>query len=89
MNEDNSNCSEIGLNEEMGDGDDDNATTTVSVAEYRNLKQAMIKLESRFTKTMNDIAELSDEKQQLEYLVMQLQGETETIGIYSGLFSKI
>lgn len=29
---------------------------------------------------MNRIAELSDERQQLEHLVTQLQGETETIG---------
>jgi len=35
---------------------------------------------------MNSIADLSDEKQQLEYLVMQLQGETETIGDYIALY---
>ncbi|GAB6024402.1 hypothetical protein CHUAL_009567 [Chamberlinius hualienensis] len=51
-----------------------------------NLKYAMTKLEERFTKTMNSIAELSDEKQQLEYLVLQLQGETETIGDYIVLY---
>jgi hypothetical protein len=40
----------------------------------------MEKLEERFTRTMKDVADLSDEKQRLEHLVLQLQGETETIG---------
>lgn len=38
------------------------------------------KLEKRFTETMEKVAELTDEKQKLEHLVLQLQGETETIG---------
>ena len=29
---------------------------------------------------MKEVADLTDEKQRLEHLVMQLQGETETIG---------
>jgi hypothetical protein len=45
-----------------------------------SMKVAMEKLEERFTRTMKDIADLSDEKQRLEHLVLQLQGETETIG---------
>jgi hypothetical protein len=40
----------------------------------------MEKLEERFTRTMKEVADLSDEKQRLEHLVLQLQGETETIG---------
>jgi hypothetical protein len=44
------------------------------------MKIAMEKLEERFTRTMKDVADLSDEKQRLEHLVLQLQGETETIG---------
>lgn len=44
------------------------------------MKVAMEKLEERFTRTMKEVAELSDEKQRLEHLVLQLQGETETIG---------
>jgi hypothetical protein len=44
------------------------------------MKVAMEKLEERFTRTMKEVAVLSDEKQRLEHLVLQLQGETETIG---------
>jgi archaellum component FlaC len=44
------------------------------------MKVAMEKLEERFTRTMKEVADLSDEKQRLEHLVLQLQGETETIG---------
>lgn len=44
------------------------------------MKVAMEKLEERFTRTMKEVAALSDEKQRLEHLVLQLQGETETIG---------
>lgn len=45
-----------------------------------SMKVAMEKLEERFTRTMKEVAVLSDEKQRLEHLVLQLQGETETIG---------
>lgn len=38
------------------------------------------KLEKRFKDLMEKVAELTDEKQRLEHLVLQLQGETETIG---------
>jgi hypothetical protein len=44
------------------------------------MQVAMEKLEERFTRTMKEVAVLSDEKQRLEHLVLQLQGETETIG---------
>ena len=47
---------------------------------YLSLQRAMEQLQARFTRTMSEYAELSDEKQKLEHLVMQLQGETETIG---------
>nr|CAD7454965.1 unnamed protein product [Timema tahoe] len=47
---------------------------------------AMEQLEERFTRTMKEVAELSDEKQRLEHLVLQLQGETETIGEYIALY---
>ena len=46
----------------------------------------MEQLEERFTKTMKEVAELSDEKQRLEHLVLQLQGETETIGKFFNQF---
>lgn len=48
--------------------------------------EAMLKLQARFTRTMGEIAELTEEKQRLEHLVIQLQGETETIGEYIELY---
>ncbi|RZF40381.1 hypothetical protein LSTR_LSTR008811 [Laodelphax striatellus] len=48
--------------------------------------EAMAKLEEKFKKKMQEVADLSDEKQRLEHLVMQLQGETETIGEYIALY---
>ncbi|CAH0557868.1 unnamed protein product [Brassicogethes aeneus] len=47
---------------------------------------AMKYLQDKFTRTMQDIAELQDEKQRLEHLVDQLQTETETIGEYVALY---
>lgn len=44
------------------------------------------KLEERFKETMEKLAELTDEKQRLEHLVLQLQSETETIGTIIILF---
>lgn len=45
-----------------------------------SISEPVQKLESRFKETMEKVAELTDEKQRLEHLVLQLQGETETIG---------
>lgn len=50
--------------------------------------EAMSKLQDRFTKLMQEVAELSDEKQKLEHIVLQLQGETETICEYIALYQK-
>lgn len=44
------------------------------------ISEPMKKLETRFKETMEKVAELTDDKQRLEHLVLQLQGETETIG---------
>lgn len=41
----------------------------------------MQQLQERFTRAMSDNANLSDQNQQLEHLIMQLQSETDTIGI--------
>lgn len=38
-------------------------------------------LEQRFKDTMERVAELTEEKQKLEHLVLQLQSETDTIGM--------
>lgn len=43
-------------------------------------------LEEKFKRTMQDIVDLKEEKQNLEHLVLQLQGETETIGEYVALY---
>uniref|UniRef100_A0A182N3C2 Golgin subfamily A conserved domain-containing protein n=1 Tax=Anopheles dirus TaxID=7168 RepID=A0A182N3C2_9DIPT len=50
--------------------------------------EAMEKLQQRFKRTMMEVAELTEEKQRLEHLVMQLQGETETIGEYITLYQQ-
>lgn len=49
-------------------------------------ESAMRHLEDKFLKTMEEIASLTEEKQRLEHLVLQLQGETETIGEYVALY---
>lgn len=47
---------------------------------------AMKHLEEKFLKTMEEVANLTEEKQRLEHLVLQLQSETETIGEYVALY---
>lgn len=49
-------------------------------------EEALEKLQSRFRRTMLEVAELTDEKQRLEHVVTQLQFETETIGEYITLY---
>lgn len=63
--------------------DDDVTTQNLPLPENKNAlndSEPIIKLEKRFKETMEKVAELTDEKQKLEHLVLQLQGETETIG---------
>ncbi|KAK0090113.1 hypothetical protein PV325_002945 [Microctonus aethiopoides] len=55
---------------------------------YVTLADNQKKLELRFKETMERVAELTDEKQRLEHLVLQLQGETETIGEYITLYQR-
>lgn len=66
----------------------DNDLDMVSVTSTINIAtdEAMSKLQDRFTRTMTEIAELTEEKQRLEHLVLQLQSETETIGEYIALY---
>ncbi|KYQ60610.1 Golgin subfamily A member 2 [Trachymyrmex zeteki] len=62
-----------------------------SLPEDKNISdnfRPITKLENRFKETMEKVAELTDEKQKLEHLVLQLQGETETIGEYITLYQK-
>lgn len=49
-------------------------------------ENAMKYLEEKVKRTMQEIADLSDEKQRLEHIVFQLQCETETIGEYVALY---
>ncbi|XP_058979726.1 golgin subfamily A member 2-like [Musca domestica] len=49
-------------------------------------EEAVEKLQLRFTQLMGQVADLTEEKQRLEHLVMQLQSETETIGEYIALY---
>lgn len=66
----------------------DDTTDCGSVSSTINLatNEAMDKLQARFKRTMNEIADLTEEKQRLEHLVLQLQCETETIGEYIALY---
>lgn len=48
--------------------------------------EAVEKLQQRFNQLMEQVAELTDEKQNLEHLVLQLQSETDTIGEYIALY---
>ena len=52
----------------------------VDPAEHQKLRSAMIQLEKRFREVMNQVAALREERQGLEHLCEQLQGETDTIG---------
>uniref|UniRef100_A0A6P4FRC7 Golgin subfamily A member 2 n=1 Tax=Drosophila rhopaloa TaxID=1041015 RepID=A0A6P4FRC7_DRORH len=48
--------------------------------------EAVERLQSRFTTLISQVADLTEEKHSLEHLVLQLQGETETIGEYIALY---
>ncbi|VDI13193.1 golgin subfamily A member 2 [Mytilus galloprovincialis] len=58
----------------------------VSRVEYEQLKQAMELIQNKYMKVMRDKAELSDKSDELEHTVLQLQGESETIGEYISLY---
>ncbi|CAL1537154.1 unnamed protein product [Lymnaea stagnalis] len=58
----------------------------ISRAEYNELKNAMEMIQQKYMHVMKDKAELSDKADQLEHLVLQLQGETDTIGEYISLY---
>lgn len=68
--------------------DSTDTSDTVSVTSTINIatNEAMDKLQRRFTRTMTEIADLTEEKHRLEHLVTQLQNETETIGEYIALY---
>lgn len=74
----------------LENGDTENKTTSfetkIDANDILNKETAMKQLEVKFRKVMEDVANLQDEKQSLEHVVLQLQGETETIGAYITLY---
>ncbi|KAL7300871.1 hypothetical protein TKK_0006427 [Trichogramma kaykai] len=65
-----------------------NETVISEVKDNIKLAESFKKLEKKFTESMKKLADVVDEKQKLEHLVLQLQGETETIGEYVSLYQK-
>lgn len=68
----------------MVENGDDIIAHSLSLPENKNTSddpRPITKLEKKFKEAMENVAELTDEKQRLEHLVLQLQGETETIGM--------
>ncbi|XP_064078136.1 golgin subfamily A member 2-like [Macrobrachium nipponense] len=53
---------------------------------FTNLKEAHEALEKRFSRSMDKVAELSDEKQNLEHIIQQLQVENDSIGDYITIY---
>ncbi|KAJ0181796.1 hypothetical protein K1T71_002518 [Dendrolimus kikuchii] len=51
-------------------------------------QDAMKKLQDRFLKIMDEVANLSDEKHRLEHIILQLQNETDTICEYVALYQQ-
>lgn len=51
-------------------------------------EDAMTKLQERFLKIMEEVADLSDEKHRLEHIILQLQNETDTICEYVALYQQ-
>ncbi len=58
-----------------------NLGDTVSAEAFDQLKKAMDQLQDKVCRTMNENANLSEHNQQLEHLIVQLQGETDTVGM--------
>lgn len=71
---------------DLADNDNNNISNTTLHDNGLDKESAMKHLEEKFKKTMQEIADLTEEKQRLEHLVLQLQGETETIGEYVALY---
>ena len=52
----------------------------INKAQFEALQHAMKQLEGKYTGAMRDKADLTDQRENLEHIILQLQGETETIG---------
>ncbi|KAK6195949.1 hypothetical protein SNE40_001270 [Patella caerulea] len=70
----------------LSNNQDDADNNRVGRAEFEQLKTAMTMIQDKYTKVMKDKADLSDKADQLEHLVTQLQGESDTIGEYISLY---
>ncbi|NXA54748.1 GOGA2 protein, partial [Nothocercus julius] len=64
----------------------DSTMDTVPVEVHEALKNAMEKLQSRFTDLMHEKADLKERLEELEHRCIQLSGETDTIGEYIALY---
>ncbi|XP_077162811.1 golgin subfamily A member 2 isoform X1 [Paroedura picta] len=62
------------------------AADSVPAEVHEALKNAMEKLQSRFTELMREKVELKDRVDELEHRCIQLSGETDTIGEYIALY---
>ncbi|XP_015171706.1 PREDICTED: golgin subfamily A member 2 [Polistes dominula] len=82
----------LGNNNDNVDKDILNTRETKTISCYTMTDSTSLeplqKLEERFKETMEKLAEVLDEKQRLEHLVLQLQCETETIGEYIALYQR-
>ncbi|XP_060068049.1 golgin subfamily A member 2-like isoform X2 [Ylistrum balloti] len=58
----------------------------VSREEFEAMRRTMQMIEDKYTSVMRDKAELSDKAEQLEHIVLQLEGEADTIGEYISLY---
>ncbi|KAL5011292.1 hypothetical protein ScPMuIL_009843 [Solemya velum] len=63
---------------------DDN--NKISRVEFEQLRNTMDLVQDKYSRVMRDKAELTDRAEQLEHIVLQLQGETDTIGEYISLY---
>ncbi|XP_074111819.1 uncharacterized protein LOC141535662 isoform X2 [Cotesia typhae] len=71
------------INENFGESKETHSEANDMIIEPRK------KLEKRFKDLIEKVAELTDEKQRLEHLVLQLQGETETIDKLDAVTEKL
>lgn len=64
----------------LGGDSDWEADEPIPYEEHQKLLFHHGELEKQFQRSMGTVASLTEEKQKLEHLVLQLQSETETIG---------
>jgi len=60
----------------------------ITKVQFEALQHAMKQLEDKYTRVMRDKADLIDKTERLEHIIMQLQGETDTIGEYVSLYQQ-